>query len=163
MPVLVPLELPAGPGVADALRRVWDRGDAAAPLDRRLPLPAAEAVRAAVGVGQPVEDGDALVVATSGSTGTPKAVVLTHDALGASAAAAHARLGVDPARDRWLACLPLTHMGGLGVVTRCLLTDTPLVVHDGFDVEPRPPAAGPTGRLEARGDGVGGDAAAGAP
>jgi O-succinylbenzoic acid--CoA ligase len=81
---------------------------------------------------QPVEDGDALVVATSGTSGEPKGVVLTHAAVQASAAATSARLGVDPDRDRWLACLPLGHIGGLSVVTRALLTNTPLVVHDGF-------------------------------
>ena len=43
-----------------------------------------------------VEDGDALVVATSGTTGEPKGVVLTHDAVRASALATSARLGVDP-------------------------------------------------------------------
>jgi O-succinylbenzoic acid--CoA ligase len=53
--------------------------------------------------------------------------------VGASAAATSARLGVDPATDRWLACLPLAHVGGLSVVTRALLTSTPLTVHDGFD------------------------------
>ena len=42
-------------------------------------------------------------------------------------------IGVDPAADRWLACLPLAHIGGLSVVTRALLTGTPLEVHDGFD------------------------------
>ena len=42
--------------------------------------------------GRPVEDGDALVIATSGSTGDPKGVVLTHDAVAASAAASSARL-----------------------------------------------------------------------
>jgi O-succinylbenzoic acid--CoA ligase len=51
----------------------------------------------------------------------------------ASAAASSARLGVDPDRDRWLACLPLAHVGGLSVVTRALHTGTPLVVHDRFD------------------------------
>jgi o-succinylbenzoate---CoA ligase len=60
-------------------------------------------------------------------------VVLTHAAVAASAAATGARLGVDPGRDRWLACLPLAHVGGLSVVTRALATGTPLVVHDGFD------------------------------
>jgi O-succinylbenzoic acid--CoA ligase len=51
----------------------------------------------------------------------------------ASAEATSARLGVDPAVDRWLACLPLAHVGGLGVVTRALATGTPLEVQDGFD------------------------------
>jgi len=37
--------------------------------------------------------------------------------------------------DRWLACLPLSHVGGLAVVTRAIASDTPLVVHDGFDAE----------------------------
>ena len=86
-------------------------------------------------VDDPVEDGDALVVATSGSTGDPKGVVLTHDAVRASAIATSARLSVDPAADSWLACLPLAHVGGLSVVTRALVTNTRLVVHDGFDAE----------------------------
>src|SRR3546814_3886257 len=65
---------------------------------------------------EPVDQGDALVVATSGTTGTPKGVVLTHDAVLASALATSAALGVDPAADRWLACLPLAHVGGLSVL-----------------------------------------------
>jgi len=80
-----------------------------------------------------VEPGDALVLATSGSSGTPKGVILTHEALAAAARASSSRLGVDATRDRWLACLPLAHVGGLGVVTRALLTATPLVVHERFD------------------------------
>src|SRR5690606_35087952 len=39
---------------------------------------------------------------------------------------------VDPAA-RWLACLPLSHVGGLSVVTRALLTGVGLEVHPGFD------------------------------
>ena len=73
------------------------------------------------------------MVATSGSTGEPRGVVLTHDALVASAVATSRRLGVDPGRHRWLACLPLAHIGGLAVVTRALLTTTPLTVLPGFD------------------------------
>jgi O-succinylbenzoic acid--CoA ligase len=85
--------------------------------------------------GLPVEEGDALVVGTSGSSGQPKGVILTHDALRASAVATSDRLGIDPARHAWLACLPLAHVGGLSVVTRALLTGTPLTVLPGFDAE----------------------------
>lgn len=120
-------------GFVDQLRRAWDAGDAVLPLDPRLPAPARDAVLAAARTDEPVDDGDALVVPTSGTTGAPKAAVLTHDAVAASARATSARLGVDPATDRWLACLPLAHVGGLSVVTRALLTGTPLTVHDGFD------------------------------
>ena len=97
-------------------------------------------VLAAARPDEPVADGDALVVATSGTTGEPKAAILTHEAVTASALATSARLGVDPATDRWLACLPLAHVGGLAVVTRALATGTPLTVHDGFDAGAvRPP------------------------
>lgn len=84
--------------------------------------------------GRGVDDGDALVVATSGSTGEPKGVVLTHDAVRASARAVATRLG-SAEGDHWLACLPLSHVGGLSVVTRALALDLPLTVHDGFDAE----------------------------
>lgn len=148
MPELVALDIPGGRGFVDALRAVWDTGDAAAPLDPRLPLPAKQALVAAlrptrvvrsdgeiarVPGGAPVDDGDALVVATSGSTGTPKGVVLTHAAVAASARATSARLAVDPARHAWLACLPMAHVGGLSVVTRALVTGTPLVARPHFD------------------------------
>jgi O-succinylbenzoic acid--CoA ligase len=144
---LVALALPGGPGFVAALRRAWDDGDAVAPVDLRLPPAARAATLAALApasvvdeagthrldAGRPVEDGDAVVIATSGTTGAPRAVVLTHAAVAASARATSARLGVDPARDQWLACLPLGHIGGLSVVLRAVVTETPLVVHDGFD------------------------------
>jgi len=85
--------------------------------------------------GLPVEEGDALVVATSGTAGQPKGVVLTHEAIQASAHATTERLGVDPSRHSWLACLPLAHIGGLAVVTRAVVTDTPLLVMAGFEAE----------------------------
>jgi O-succinylbenzoic acid--CoA ligase len=83
--------------------------------------------------GRPVEAGDAAVVATSGTTGEPKAVVHTHASIEASALATSAALDVDPADDRWLACLPLAHIGGLAVVMRSLVTGTEVEVHDRFD------------------------------
>jgi o-succinylbenzoate---CoA ligase len=144
----VALDLPGGTAFVDALRRVWDRGDAAFPVDQRLPVTRRHEVLDALGastvidasgdehrwaVGRPVEPGDALVVATSGSTGQPRGVVLTHDAVAASARLTTGRLAVDPNTDRWLACLPLSHIGGLSVVTRALHTGTPLTVLPGPD------------------------------
>jgi len=147
VPDLVALQMAGGDGFVAALRRAWDAGDAVAPIDVRLPEAEVGRVLAALAPrilvrpdgstqvldgGVPTADGDALVMATSGSTGSPKAVVLTHDALAASAQATSARLEVDPARDHWLACLPLAHIGGLSVVIRSLLTATPCTVHPGF-------------------------------
>ena len=146
MPHLVAIDLPGGPGFVDALRREWDAGNAVLPVDRRLPAPARAALLAALAPdrlvdeqgttvleGRGAEPGDALVVATSGSTGVPKGVVLTHAAVAASAHAVSEHLGISHT-DRWLACLPLAHVGGLSVVTRALITGTALEVHDGFDV-----------------------------
>lgn len=133
MPRLVVVEARGTDAFVDRLRRAWDAGDAVLPLDPRLPEPARRAVLAAARPDEPVEPGDALVVATSGTTGDPKAAVLTHDAVAASARATSEILDVDPATDRWLACLPLAHVGGLSVVTRALVTGTPLTVHEGFD------------------------------
>jgi O-succinylbenzoic acid--CoA ligase len=156
--LLVAIDLPGGPAFVDALQRAWDSGEAVLPLDQRLPAPARQQIldalapgavvdgsgRRALAHGRPIEDGDALVVATSGTTGQPKGVVLTHAAVAASARATSARLGIDPDRHRWLACLPLSHVGGLSVVSRALLTGTPLEVHPGFDAAAVAAAAGPS-------------------
>lgn len=129
---LLPVDA-TGAAFADELQRAWDAGQAVLSLDPRLPPPARAAVLAAARIDEPVDPDDAVAVATSGTTGEPKVAVLTHDALRSSAAATSAALGVDPSSDRWLACLPLSHVGGLSVVTRALITGTPLTVHDGFD------------------------------
>lgn len=157
MPDLIALDLPGGPAWVDELRRAWDAGDAVLPLDRRLAPPARRRLldalrpaavvdgtgRSALPGGRPTASGDALVVATSGTTGEPKGVVLTADAVGASARATTARLAVDPARHRWLACLPLNHVGGLSVVTRSVVTGTPVEVLPGFDEAAVLAASGP--------------------
>ena len=131
----------------DRIRQAWDDGDAVFPLDQRLPVPARTAVLAAVSPtriatvgdetthpGEPTETGDAVVVATSGTTGNPKAVVLTHDAVRASAFATSARLNVTSS-DKWLACLPPSHVGGLSVILRSIVTDTPVIAVPSFSVE----------------------------
>jgi O-succinylbenzoic acid--CoA ligase len=143
---VVALALPGGPAFVDAVRRAWDAGDAVAPLDLSAPAPVRSAALAALAPevvvdtdgehsvegGRPAEDGDALVLLTSGTSGTPKAVVLSRDAVEAAAYASTTAIGVDPDA-RWLACLPLHHVGGFGVVARALVCDTGLEVHPGFD------------------------------
>lgn len=144
---VVGIALPGGPAFVDELRRAWDAGAAVAPIDVRLSGPTRDAAVAVLAptvivdeqgrhrttTGRGTDAGDALVVATSGTSGEARAAVLTHDAVAAAARATSAALAVDPAADRWLACLPLAHVGGLSVVTRALLTETPLEVHPGFD------------------------------
>lgn len=82
---------------------------------------------------EPLSEGDALVMATSGSTGEPKAVIHTHASVAASATATNSALAVDPSTDRWLACLPLAHIGGLSVVLRSMHSKTPVTIHPRFD------------------------------
>jgi O-succinylbenzoic acid--CoA ligase len=75
-----------------------------------------------------VPDGVALLVRTSGSTGTPREVLLTADALRASAEATHRRL---EGPGHWLLPLPPTHVAGLQVLVRSLVAGTTPEVLDG--------------------------------
>lgn len=71
--------------------------------------------------GPPPDDERTLaIVHTSGTTGRPRLVVLPRRAFTAAAAASAANLGWRD-DDRWLLRLPIAHVGGLSVVTRCLL------------------------------------------
>ncbi|NEX18924.1 AMP-binding protein [Thiorhodococcus mannitoliphagus] len=72
------------------------------------------------------------LIKTSGSSGEPKVAMLTGANLLASALAANQRLGLG-ASDLWLACLRLSHIGGLAIGYRCALAGATLLLHDGFD------------------------------
>jgi O-succinylbenzoic acid--CoA ligase len=75
------------------------------------------------------------VVATSGTTGRPRGVVLSRRAFAAAARASAENLGFHE-NDRWLLALPLGHVGGLSILTRCLFARRALVLprHEGsFD------------------------------
>ncbi len=81
-------------------------------------------------------DMDAVVcrVLTSGSSGAPHPVGLTYGNFLWSAVGSAFNIGVDPS-DRWLCCLPLSHISGLGIVMRSVIYGTTAVVHDGFDAD----------------------------
>jgi O-succinylbenzoic acid--CoA ligase len=82
-------------------------------------------------------DDTALVVFTSGTTGEAKGVRLTTRNLVASASASAFRLGVEPS-DRWLACLPPYHVGGLAPMVRSVLYGTTVVLQPEFGVDETP-------------------------
>jgi O-succinylbenzoic acid--CoA ligase len=73
-------------------------------------------------------------VLTSGSSGTPRPIGLTYGNFLWSAVGSAFNIGVEP-EDRWLCCLPLSHISGLGIVMRSVIYGTTAVVHDGFDVD----------------------------
>ena len=73
-------------------------------------------------------------VMTSGSTGMPDPVGLTYGNFLWSAVGSAFNIGVEPG-DRWLCCLPLSHISGLGIAMRSVIYGTTAVIHDGFDVD----------------------------
>jgi O-succinylbenzoic acid--CoA ligase len=73
-------------------------------------------------------------VLTSGSSGTPHPVGLTYGNFLWSAVGSAFNIGMEP-EDRWLCCVPLSHVSGLSIVMRSVIYGTTAVVHDGFDVD----------------------------
>ncbi len=72
------------------------------------------------------------VIYTSGTTGRPKGALLTHGNFHWSAVASAANLGVED-DDRWLACMPLFHVGGLSILLRSAIYGTTAVIHERFE------------------------------
>ena len=73
-------------------------------------------------------------ILTSGSTGAPHTVDLTYGNHLWSAVGSAFNIGVEP-EDRWLCCLPLSHIAGLSIVMRSVIYGTTAVLHDNFDVD----------------------------
>ena len=74
------------------------------------------------------------IVYTSGTTGKAKGAMLTHANHFASASASRANLALRPG-DRWLAVLPLHHVGGLSILLRSVIDGSAVVLHRGFNAE----------------------------
>ncbi len=76
----------------------------------------------------------AIVVHTSGTTSAPKPVALTYgnwlwSALGSGVALGH------PRDERWLCCLPLTHVGGLSILVRSVIGATTVLLHERWSTD----------------------------
>jgi O-succinylbenzoic acid--CoA ligase len=132
-------------GVADAARLLGPlaaaldgTGPAILPVDAGLPAGKIRQLLGAFRPGVVIEpDGEArtrsgatrvapetaVIIATSGSTGEPKGVELSAAALRHSARASLRRVGARHG-ERWLCCLPVSHVAGLQVLVRSLESGT---------------------------------------
>jgi O-succinylbenzoic acid--CoA ligase len=72
------------------------------------------------------------IIYTSGTTGRPKGAMLSYGNFWASAAASAFNLGL-LSGDRWLACMPLFHVGGLSILLRSAMYGTTAVIHARFE------------------------------
>ena len=74
------------------------------------------------------------ILYTSGTSGTPKGTMLTFGNHWWSAVGSALNLGLNP-NDRWLACLPLFHVGGLAILMRSVIYGITVVLQDRFDAQ----------------------------
>ncbi|HEU5100325.1 MAG TPA: o-succinylbenzoate--CoA ligase [Roseiflexaceae bacterium] len=72
------------------------------------------------------------IIYTSGTTGRPKGAQLIYGNYWWSAVGSALNLG-NHAGDRWLAVLPLFHVGGLSILVRAAIYGIPAVIHSAFD------------------------------
>ena len=141
----------ATPRLVELLAAALDgSGPAIVPLDAGLPPARLAELIGALGPGsvedaegvttvrsghdQGVAEGTAVIIGTSGSTGVPKGVELSAAALRHSARASLDRVGARPG-ERWLCCLPVTHVAGLQVLVRALAGGTEPVLAERADAE----------------------------
>jgi o-succinylbenzoate---CoA ligase len=77
-------------------------------------------------------DDAAVIMYTSGTTGQARGAVLTRSALLASAQASAANMGWQP-DDCWLLAMPIARVGGLSILTRCLVARRAVALAPSFD------------------------------
>ena len=91
-------------------------------------------LRALDGESHPAAKDLAAIVFTSGTDGHAKPVSLTLRNFYQSALATMDRLDLTPS-DRWLATMPLHHVGGLSILTRSLISGFTVILEQGFDTD----------------------------
>ena len=146
---LVGIDIPLSAQFVTALQDIWNAGDCAFPIDQRLAqkqkaqlveeffvdeIVTTEGHSVLGTRGSNIADNDAVLFTTSGSSGTPKGVIHTHDSLRANADVV-ARYFGDTSQMHWLACLPPSHVGGFGVISRALIWNCQLTTLAQFDAE----------------------------
>ncbi|MBO8141327.1 MAG: o-succinylbenzoate--CoA ligase [Firmicutes bacterium] len=72
------------------------------------------------------------IIYTSGTTGRPKGAMITFGNHFWSAAGTWMHLGARP-DDRWLAAMPLFHVGGMAILIRSAIAGVPVILHPRFD------------------------------
>jgi o-succinylbenzoate---CoA ligase len=72
------------------------------------------------------------ILYTSGTTGQPKGAIITYGMQWWNAVGSALNLGHN-LEDRWLACLPLYHIGGLSILMRSVIYGISVMVHEKFD------------------------------
>ena len=77
-------------------------------------------------------DAPQAILYTSGTTGQPKGAIITYGMQWWNAVGSALNLGHSPG-DRWLACLPLFHIGGLSILMRSVIYGISVMVHKRFD------------------------------
>jgi len=129
--VLVPINTRLTPAEVE-----WQRNDAQlshlldeAAIQHLLQSPVAEAMPRDFDLALPHS-----ILYTSGTTGRPKGAILTYGNHWWNAVGSALNLGLR-ADDRWLACLPLFHVGGLSILLRSVIYGIATVVHPRFDAQ----------------------------
>jgi len=146
---LVGIDIPLSAEFVRALQDIWNAGDCAFPIDQRLVQKQKAQIvdeffvdeivttegRSVLGAqDSTIAKNDAVLFTTSGSSGTPKGVIHTHDSLQANADIVAQYFG-DTSQMHWLACLPPSHVGGFGVISRALIWNCQLTTLPQFDAE----------------------------
>lgn len=146
---LVGMDISLSAEFVNTLQDIWSAGDCAFPIDQRLPhkqkdqlvkdfyvqeIITTEGRSVLETQESTITENDAVLFTTSGSSGTPKGVIHTHDSLRANANIVAQYFG-DTSAMHWLACLPPSHVGGFGVISRALLWNCKLTTVPQFDAE----------------------------